>query len=186
MAQTPAQVAASLTASDIQKVVSYVIDSYNQGMNPSNPKDRPYLAAVLRRAGWNNIKINKYLSNPSLGRTLLGSAGQGLLGVPLPGVAAGLAGGADTAASGAATAAEGAAGGGVATAAAKGAAGTAASDIAKAAAGASFVALLTDPSFLFRVLKFIGGLLLGYLGLKQLASAGGGSSAIRTPVPVPV
>lgn len=87
---------------------------------------------------------------------------------------------ADTAGGGAeATAGGAAASGGIASSAGKGAVSGAASDIVKAAGVASFAALLTDPSFLFRALKFIGGLLLAYIGIKQLAAAGGGSSGGR-------
>lgn len=150
-------------------------------------------STILKRLGipttqaeLNNIsgngKLQQYINQQAalhgLPEPFSPSAGSALIQDLLPiagivgaGVAAGASSG-ETAAAGGAT-------GAVVAAVAKGAASGAASDIVKAAGVASFAALLTDPSFLYRALKFIGGLLLAYIGIKQLAAAAGGSSGGR-------
>jgi hypothetical protein len=104
--------------------------------------------------------------------------GSGTGGLSLAGLLAygtlGILGAPALAGSGEAAAGEAAAGTGAAEA---GAGATAASDIAKAAAVGGLASLITDPSFLYRALKFIGGLLLAYIGIKQLASTGSGGSS---------
>jgi len=59
--------------------------------------------------------------------------------------------------------------------------GSAAGDVASVG---SFLGKLTEPATWLRILEAIGGLLLLFMGLRQLASVGSGSSAIKG-VPVP-
>jgi hypothetical protein len=152
----------------------------------------------LQKAGWSTAKIQEATNySPSLLQSFLSAAGSSAIAIPgtLGGLAAALSAdfgaagaAAGDAASGASTATKAAGGGGAAAVAKKAAssgASTAAKDVAGAVAATSITALLVDPKFLFRALKFIGGLLLAWFGIKQLASAGGASiPGPRIPVPV--
>lgn len=47
------------------------------------------------------------------------------------------------------------------------------SNLATLAKAGGIAALLVDPSFLWRMVKIVGGLALAYIGVRQLAGAGG-------------
>ena len=72
-----------------------------------------------------------------------------------------------TSSSGASTAEAATAGG------AAGYASKALSNLASLAKAGGIAALLVDPSFLWRMIKIVGGLALAYIGVKQLANVGG-------------
>jgi hypothetical protein len=153
------------------------------GISVSNAQARTKFGSFRPRAGTDLMTIQQAYIGALSGLAPLGAligaitAGAGAAALAAGAVGTGVV--ADTAAGSdaAATASAGTAAGG----AAGGAAGAAGSKVAsnlgntlKAAAGAATIAtLLTDPTFLFRALKFIGGLLLALLGLRQLAAAGG-------------
>lgn len=160
-----------------------------------------HLEAQLKQLGYSTTQITgltQYWRRGTIpgdvalpvGLAILGAGVGGLLGGAL-GAGADAAAGVDTAAAGADAAAGGTTAAGAGAAAAGGGAGslvtsaakTAASDVAKdvgktlaSKSGLTAAGLLAgwlDPHGLKRILEFVGGLLLAWLGIRQLMSAAG-------------
>jgi hypothetical protein len=145
------------------------ISDYNAG--PAGPYQPKYVASV--QSDGSGFKATQ-LSSSTWG------AIAAVLGIVAP-VAAG-AGAFDAVVGalglgGASDAAAGDAAGGAAAGGAAGGAGGYAlkglSDLSSLAKAGGIAALLVDPSFLFRALKVVGGLVLAYFALRQFAAAGG-------------
>lgn len=152
---------------------SYVVGSANAGYSFStiaggSPTSGPgkSLIASLKKAGWSTSAIQALEKGPSTLRQLIDQVGMSAVIPPLGSVAEGLAAGP------AATTAEGTAAAGATAGSAAGYASKALSSLSTLAKAGGIAALLVDPSFLWRLVKIVGGLALAYLGIKQLATAG--------------
>jgi hypothetical protein len=151
------------------------------------------VATQLASAGWSKQRISAAFGfTPTWLDSLFSQLAQGVYFF-IPGgigarVAAGAGGGAAAGAGAAGAGAAGAAEGAGVTAAEAGAAGAGAGATASTAINyaskalstlsglvkvGGIAALLVDPHFLFRIVKIVGGLLLGYLAVRQLAAVGG-------------